>query len=51
MKGEKGIPGAQVGDSLSEDLTEDSFSKQSSISWHEACFFFLNLICLFIALF
>lgn len=27
MKGEKGIPGVAVGESLGEDLTEDSFSK------------------------
>jgi len=27
MKGEKGMPGVGVGESLSEDLTEDSFSK------------------------
>ncbi len=27
MKGEKGIPGVAVGESLGEDLTDDSFSK------------------------
>lgn len=29
MKGEKGIPGVSVGDSLAEELTDDSFSKNS----------------------
>lgn len=27
MKGEKGMPGVAVGESLGEDLTDDSFSK------------------------
>lgn len=27
MKGEKGIPGVSVGDTLGEELTDDSFSK------------------------
>lgn len=27
MKGEKGIPGVSAGDSLGEELTDDSFSK------------------------
>lgn len=29
MKGEKGIPGVSVGDNLGEELTDDSFSKNS----------------------
>lgn len=28
MKGEKGIPGVAVGESLGEELTDDSFSEQ-----------------------
>lgn len=30
MKGEKGIPGVSVGDNLGEELTDDSFSKNSA---------------------
>lgn len=38
MKGEKGMPGVSVGDSLGEELTDDSFSKWNhslqSVHWN-----------------
>lgn len=43
MKGEKGIPGVSVGDNLGEELTDDSFSKNSGFhAFIHACLLSLS---------